>query len=79
MTGLQYALCALSFFRHRHDRRPRFKRPKRSWNIRQTTSQASEYRSIARDFIGQARAAGFRGSVIQQVMAAQGKDEIRNR
>jgi hypothetical protein len=71
-VGLQDALCALSFFRHRHDKRPRFKKPTRRRNQEKMVSQYREYARIARDYIRLARQAGWRGSIIEAVLKKGG-------
>ena len=71
--GLQHALCALSFFRHRHDKRPQFKKPTRRRNQGKTVSQYREYVRIARDYIRLAREAGWRGSIIEVVLKRGGE------
>jgi len=64
--ALKYALCALSFFRSRHDRRPRFKNPKRH-GVR-TISCFSQNVRMARLYVSKAWRAGWRRSVIEAVM-----------
>jgi hypothetical protein len=65
MTGLDYALCAISFYRGRHKRPTRTRR-----------GEPSEYairRKFLRDvwmaryYISEARRKGFRGSVLQAI------------
>ncbi|MGE0680018.1 MAG: hypothetical protein AB7P69_03770 [Candidatus Binatia bacterium] len=58
--GLEDALCALSYYRHRHDREPLYKRSKSAVRL---VSHARLYRRQARDYIRAARAKGFRGSI----------------
>jgi hypothetical protein len=59
--GLKFALCALSFFRRRNDRRPAFKTSNKR-NM-PTVSARGERVAMARKFIRRAREAGFRGSI----------------
>lgn len=64
--GLECALIALSFFRHRHDRVPRYKNPsKRHADL--TVSCRSNNVRIARKYIRRARAVGWRGSIVKAV------------
>jgi hypothetical protein len=65
LTGAEAALCALSFFRHRHDHQPLYKRAKRRHHQRQTRALFSDYVQLSRQYIKQARAAGFRASFMQ--------------
>jgi hypothetical protein len=67
--ALKYALCALSFFRNRHNRRPRFKNPKR-YSAR-TVSCLSQNVRMARLYVSKARKAGWRGSVIEAIMRGE--------
>jgi hypothetical protein len=60
--GLQDALCALSFYRARHQRRTKYKHAT-GRRAQQTVSVYTEYTRTAKRFIQQARAAGFRGSI----------------
>lgn len=63
MTGLDYAICAWSFFHHRHDTRPRFKHASTRHNRGQVLPVYREYTSSARYYIKLARESGFRGSI----------------
>ncbi|RMH32105.1 MAG: hypothetical protein D6690_14740 [Nitrospirae bacterium] len=60
-TGLEYALLALSFFRHRHDRIPLYRNPKRKRQV--YVSRYAESCRIAREYIRLAREQGWRGSI----------------
>ncbi len=64
------ALCALSFFRRRREKRPRFKKPKRRHNAVQMVSNRKDAVRLARHFIKRAREAGFKGSVLAQIKQA---------
>jgi hypothetical protein len=68
--GLCYALCALSFFRARRDKRPRFKKATRLHNAAQTIPYRKEAVHMARKYIKLAREAGFKGSVLTQTQQA---------
>lgn len=68
-SGLQSALCALSFFRHRHDSRPRYKKSRRS-NVPMVPVNR-EYVRVAREFISEARRKGFKGSIIEALKIEQ--------
>ena len=60
---LKFALCALSFFRARHKKKPRFKSSKR-------TEMVSTYKDnarMARIFIDRARRTGWRGSIVEAI------------
>ena len=63
LPGLVSALCALSFFRHRHDTRQVYKTGRRS-TLRVKVNRA-DYVAIAREHIRRARQAGWRGSIRQ--------------
>lgn len=65
LTGAEAALCAFSFFRHRHDRAPLYKRANRRHHQRQTRALFADYVRLSRQYIKDARAAGFRGSFMQ--------------
>lgn len=60
--GLQDALCALSFYRVRHQRRAKYEHAT-GRRAQQTVSVYKEYTVISKWFIRDARAAGFRGSI----------------
>jgi hypothetical protein len=60
-------VIALSFFRARHDRRPKFARATRATNQTQTISRYVERVRMARRYIQRARAAGWRGSIRRAV------------
>lgn len=64
LTAHQLALCANSFFRHRHDTRARFKNAKKRHNRVQQVSVNTENVAMARQYARAARAAGFRGRFI---------------
>ena len=64
LTGAEAALCALSFFRHRHGTQPRFKKPKRRRRTTEVKVSRADYVCIARDYIRQARISEFRGSFL---------------
>ncbi len=64
LSGPDCALCALSFFRHRHDRRPRYKNPSKKSNREKTVSNFSSYSQIIREYIQEAREKGFKGKVV---------------
>jgi hypothetical protein len=64
--GLKYALYALSFFRHRHDKRSRFKNPSRRRNKEKTVSVNREYVARAREYVKLAREHGWRGSIVDE-------------
>ena len=68
-TGLAYALCALSHYRHRHvykeaGTRKGFMRNHRIKDL----SRSGEQRWACRQAIRDARALGFRGSAVRQVL-----------
>jgi len=65
--GLKYAILALSFFRSRHVRVPRFKNPSKR-HAGMTVSCRVEKVKTARKYILLARKWGWRGSVITTVM-----------
>jgi hypothetical protein len=65
--GLTHALCALSYFRHRHDRSPRYKKAKGARKQAITVGHYCEYIRVARDYIRQAREVGFRGSIPEAI------------
>jgi hypothetical protein len=71
MTGAHHALCANSYFRHRHDRVKRFKNPRIPNNRRQFVSQFGEMARMARYHIAEARKLGFRGTFLQAAEAIQ--------
>lgn len=58
---LTAALCALSYYRHRHDTRPLFKSGRRA--AQRVPVDRTRYVARAREYIAQARALGFRGSI----------------
>ena len=62
-AGLKFALLAMSFYRGRHGRRPRFANPTRRTNRLKTVSVYDRYCQLSRAYIVRARAAGFRGQV----------------
>jgi len=62
--GLKYAYCALSFFRGRHELKRRYRKA-RGRRRQELTSQYERSVYMARHYIGLARAAGFRGSVLK--------------
>jgi hypothetical protein len=70
LTPLEMALCALSFFRVRHSRQARFKTGQRR---EQVVSRYRENVRACREYIREARAAGFRGSIRQQVYSLSPK------
>ena len=63
LPGLVDALCALAFYRHRHDTRQVYKTGRRS-TLRVKVNRA-DYVAVARKHIRRARAAGWRGSIRQ--------------
>ena len=65
--ALKHALIALSFFRARHQQVRRFRHPTRASNARQTVSKYGERVASARAHIRQARAAGWRGSILRAI------------
>lgn len=67
MTGLEHALCALSFFRHRHGRDPRYKASKRPLAAQQTIGHHRRYCEMVRIHIRSARTKGFHGSIRKAV------------
>ena len=67
--GLKYALCALSFFKTRHGRKPRFKNSKRK--VVRTISCYKDNIRMARGYIVKARIAGWRGSIIEATMQGE--------
>jgi hypothetical protein len=71
MTGAHHALCAYSYFRHRHDRVKRFKRARKPNHQRQFVSQFGQMVRMARFHIVEARKLGFRGTFIQAAEAIQ--------
>ncbi len=58
--GLASALCAYSFFRSRHNKRPLYRRSRKKNVV--LVSQRDEMVSMARHFIRKARTEGWRGS-----------------
>lgn len=64
--GLKDALCALSFYRQRHSRRPQYKHATGRRAAR-TLSVYVEYTARTKQFIRKARTAGFRGSIRQKL------------
>lgn len=62
--GLPDALCALSLFRHRHDRKGKGRKRYRDMLDYYTAIR------LARSHIAKARACGWRGSIIQAVTQA---------
>jgi len=68
--GLNCALCALSFFRRRHQwKEPGTRRGLLRFHRIKDVSASNESRRNALSYIRQARAAGFRGSIIAAVTA----------
>jgi len=66
--GLNCALCALSFFRRRRGEiESRSRRALAGDGTTRNLNQAAQNRRLARSFIRQARAAGFRGSITAAV------------
>ena len=63
--GLKHALCALSFYRARHQQRKRFTRSSKPHNQVKTVGQRARMVYLARKEIALARDAGWRGSVKQ--------------
>lgn len=59
--GLINALCALAFYRHRHDNRKRYKSGRRS--ALTVSVDTRGYIALARNHITLARQAGWRGSI----------------
>lgn len=78
LTGLQAALCAMSYYRRRHvwkekgSRRGCMARHRRIKDL----SKSGYNRRRCKEFIREARAAGFRGSINQQVMDPAHQEEI---
>ena len=62
MPGLQDALVALSYFRHRHDKTPRFRKRKKG-KENPGVGHFPEMIRHARDHIRKARELGWRGSI----------------
>lgn len=70
LTGLEYALCALSFFRGRHVWKERgSRRGLLVQNRIKDLSRSGKMKRASRAFVRRARVAGFRGSIILQVMS----------
>jgi hypothetical protein len=65
--GLKYAILALSFFRSRHVRAPRFKNPNKAHSGRTVSCRVERVRT-ARKYVLLARKWGWRGSVITTIM-----------
>jgi len=65
--GLKYAILALSFFRSRNVRAPRFKNPNKA-HAGLTVSRRIERVRTARKYVLLARKWGWRGSIITTVM-----------
>lgn len=63
--GLEYALCALAFYRHRNDRRPMYRKSKRTKVP--MVSDRDRYAAMCRSYVRKARAFGWRGSVHGEV------------
>jgi len=74
--GLKYACCAISFFRGRHTKRLRYKKPS-SRNANKTVFCYREYARMVRHYIRMAREAGWRGSVKDTVqrLGKEGGDD----
>jgi hypothetical protein len=53
----------MSFFRHRHDKKPRYKNPSRRRNAGKMVGQFTEQVRLAREYIREARARGFKGEI----------------
>jgi|GEM_PF-2377634 len=68
--GLKYAILALSFFRSRNVRAPRFKNPNKASRCfaSGTVSRRIERVRTARKYVLLARKWGWRGSIITTVM-----------
>ncbi len=62
VPGLKQALLAISYFRHRHTVRPRFKTGRRRGQMMRV--EYARYVELARLHMRAARARGFRGSII---------------
>lgn len=62
--GFMYASCAMSFFRNRHGKKPRFKKSKRNYDV----PVYKDHVRMVRHFIRKAREAGFVGSVKERIM-----------
>jgi len=73
--GLTKALCALSFFKQRHGRIPRYKKSKRRVPV--MVSHYREYARVTRRYIQEARRAGFRGSIVKAVFKAYHEEALR--
>lgn len=69
--GLKYALCALSYFKSRHGKRPMFKAAKKRSNQARMVCLYEPHVYMAREYIRRARAAGWRGSVREAVMRGE--------
>lgn len=63
--GLKHALCALSFFRHRNDELPVYRKARTRRGRIATKEDRVNMARLARKEIGLARAAGWRGSIRQ--------------
>jgi hypothetical protein len=78
LAGLQAALCAMSYYQRRHvwkekgTRRSCMAKHRRIKDL----SKSGYNRMRCKDFIRQAREAGFRGSIYQQVMDPANHEEI---
>lgn len=72
-SGLEYALCALSFYRGRHIWKERgSRRGALVQNRVKDLSASGNNRRACRTFIRKARAVGFRGSILAKL--GQGKE-----
>lgn len=70
--ALKHALIALSFFRSRNQRAPRFAHATRRHNQEQTVSRRAERVKAARAHIRLARQHGWRGSITAAIAKATG-------
>lgn len=68
----KFALCALSFFRRRHVRLPKYKKAKSRKRQQETIGNYAECARLSRHYIARARNAGWSGSVIGAIMEEKG-------
>ena len=70
--GLKHALIALSFYRARNQRAPRFAHATTPSNQRQTVNRRADRVRTARAHIALARQYGWRGSVLAAIAKTGG-------
>ena len=68
VTGFDYAVIAIRYFQRRNERIPMFKHATRPYNQRQTNTNRIRSREMTRFYIAKARAAGYRGFPVQEIL-----------